>query len=146
MKIIEVIAGAASAFNHPYEQYANFKPSITLKALVEDGEDPIEAGRKLQVTAQQMIDQERQRIEADLEREQNIQRAEHEVKRWESVVESYENLIATAPAKLADVSVRLDEWEHQDLARNLRKAEEGIEEARAKLGEAKAKLADLAAT
>lgn len=75
-KIIEIIAGDSHGFNHPFEQYANFKPSVTLKALVEDGEDPGQVARDLLAKAHGLVIGERERIEEQIERERLIAEAE----------------------------------------------------------------------
>lgn len=39
MKIKEIIATAGRTFNHPYESFANFRPGISIKADLEEGDD-----------------------------------------------------------------------------------------------------------
>lgn len=39
MKIKEITATAGRTFNHPYESYANFRPSISITADIGEGDD-----------------------------------------------------------------------------------------------------------
>lgn len=62
MTIIEITVGAATSFNHPYESYANYKPSVTIKATLESFEDGASVTRELQRRADRIISEEKQRI------------------------------------------------------------------------------------
>lgn len=66
MKIVEITVHAGRTFNHPYEQYANFKPGLSLRATLEDGEDPEAATKALQERAERMAEEQKQQILADL--------------------------------------------------------------------------------
>lgn len=151
MLITNIIASAQAGFNHPFEQYANFKPSITLEAIIEDGDNAELCAKALQAKAQDLVDAERVRIEAECQHENDVGNAEQEVSRWGSVVASFENTMATVPTWLAenDGVVSSDgvaacaRWEVDDKKRALAEAEANIAEARTKLAEAKAKLAAL---
>lgn len=39
MKITQITATAGRTFNHPYESYANFRPSIMITADLKEGDD-----------------------------------------------------------------------------------------------------------
>lgn len=140
MIITKIIASAQAGFNHPFEQYANFKPSITLEAIVEVGENPDDATRALQLKAQNFVDQERGRIEARCQREQDIDGAESDLERFESCIASYENILATYPER---ISTNPDGWETVSLKATLERAPADLEKARADLAIARAKLAAL---
>ena len=62
MKITEIIVHAGQGFNHPYEQFANFKPSVSLKAVLEDGEDPSLVVKQLQAKAEGMVEDHKNHI------------------------------------------------------------------------------------
>jgi len=66
MKIVEVTVHAGRTFNHPYENYANFKPGISLRATVGEGEDTEQIIKTLQSQAEQMAESQKQQILADL--------------------------------------------------------------------------------
>lgn len=54
MKITRIHASAGRTFNHPTEQYANFRFDLHFEAEIEDGEDPLEASRQLAAHAEEL--------------------------------------------------------------------------------------------
>lgn len=56
MKVTEIVVSAGRTFNHPYEQYSNLKPQVTLKATLEDGDDPVAATKALQTQAEGLVE------------------------------------------------------------------------------------------
>lgn len=56
MKVTNITVQAGRCFNHPYEQYSNLRPEITLHAELAEGEDPIEAAKQLQQTAETLVE------------------------------------------------------------------------------------------
>lgn len=67
MKVVEITVHAGRTFNHPYEGYSNFKPGVSLKATLAEGEDPEAAVKELQATAERMAEGQKQQILADLQ-------------------------------------------------------------------------------
>ncbi len=43
MVVTEIVVSAGRTFNHPYEQFSILKPSVTLKARIDEGEDWLQA-------------------------------------------------------------------------------------------------------
>ena len=41
MKITEIVVSAGRTFNHPYENFSNLRPQVTLKATPDEGESPL---------------------------------------------------------------------------------------------------------
>jgi hypothetical protein len=62
MQVTEITAYASAGFNHPYERFANFKPGVTLKATVAEGENVWEATRRLQTLAESLVQAEKKAI------------------------------------------------------------------------------------
>ena len=62
LKVTEVTVSAARSFNHPYEMYSNFKPMLSIKAAVIEGEDVPEKICALQQNAERIIENHKQRI------------------------------------------------------------------------------------
>jgi hypothetical protein len=62
MTITQITVHASTSFNHPFEQYANFKPGVTLTAELERRDDPKEKTKELQIIADGLVMLERQRI------------------------------------------------------------------------------------
>jgi hypothetical protein len=79
MKIVEIIVSAGRTFNHPYEQYSNFKPHITLKGSVEEGEDPVACAKAMQQQAESLVEDHKQSLLESIEQLANMQRAEREL-------------------------------------------------------------------
>jgi hypothetical protein len=65
MKIVRITAHAGCTFNHPHEQYSNFRPGITLEAEVEKRDDLEVVVKELQAATQELLDAEKARILAD---------------------------------------------------------------------------------
>lgn len=56
MKIQEITVTAGRTFNHPHEQYSNLRPEVTMRATVDEGEDVSDATKKLQATAEGLVE------------------------------------------------------------------------------------------
>lgn len=59
MEIKTVTVTAARTFNHPYEQYHNFRPGVTLTASLTDGENAETAAKELQAQAEKLVEMHR---------------------------------------------------------------------------------------
>ena len=75
MKIRSIHVTAGRGFNHPREQYANFKFDLHLQAELEEGEDPARAVVKLQEHAETAAEAHKARILEDIERKEKIESA-----------------------------------------------------------------------
>jgi hypothetical protein len=80
MKITEIIVNAGRTFNHPYEQYSNLKPGVTLKATVEDGEDPAAVVRELQHRAEGWIEDHKHGLLKSIEELYQLTQRQQEVR------------------------------------------------------------------
>lgn len=58
--VTEIQVHASTGFNHPHERFANFKPGVTLRAVVAEGENAWEETRKLQTLAESLVQTEKQ--------------------------------------------------------------------------------------
>lgn len=81
MKITHLRVSAARGFNHPYEQFANFRFEIHQEAELQEGDDPPTELRKLQQETEQIAEMHKKRILDDLERLRLIQQGEAELSR-----------------------------------------------------------------
>ncbi len=79
MKITEITVNAGRTLQHPCESYANIRPSVTLKASLADGDDPLEATRQLQRQAEQMVEEHSMVLKASLLERDVASREEHEL-------------------------------------------------------------------
>lgn len=73
MKITHIYVTAGRGFNHPREQYSNFKFDLQLQGELEPGEDPAAALVKLQQEAEQAAEAHKACILSDIERQATIQ-------------------------------------------------------------------------
>lgn len=56
MQVTKIVVHAGRTFNHPHESYSNLRPSVTLEATLDPGEDPIAATKQLQAQAEQLVE------------------------------------------------------------------------------------------
>ena len=56
MKITEITVSAARTINHPVESYANLKPMVSLKAVLDESEDYGQAVKDLQAKAEELVE------------------------------------------------------------------------------------------
>lgn len=63
MTITQITVSASTSFNHPHEQYANFKPGVTLTATINEAhENFVVATKELQHVADNLVAEEKARI------------------------------------------------------------------------------------
>ena len=63
MKITEITISAGRTFNHPYEPFSNFRPSLQIKAVpTEDGEDAVKIIKNLQAIAEGLMEDHKKHI------------------------------------------------------------------------------------
>ena len=86
MKITEVTVNAGRTFNNPYEQYANLRPSVTLKATLDADEDPIAATKALQVQAETLVEDHKTRLLVDLDKLHSYTDRTRDISRLESQI------------------------------------------------------------
>lgn len=67
MQVTEITVSAGRTFNHPFEQFSNLRPSVTVKAIVAEGEDPTKAINELQALAEKTVEDHKQALLHSLE-------------------------------------------------------------------------------
>ena len=67
MKVTEIKVSAGRTFNHPHESYSNLRPHVELRAVLEEGEDPVAAVRQLQGQAEQLVEDHKQNMLKSIE-------------------------------------------------------------------------------
>lgn len=55
-KVTSVTVNAGRTFNHPYESYSNLRPSVTVTATLDEGEDFLEVTKQLQAQAEGLVE------------------------------------------------------------------------------------------
>ena len=86
MQVTEIVVSAGRTFNHPYEQYSNLKPHVTVKASLSEGEDFQAAIKELQSVAEGLVEDHKRNLLASIEELQEMSRRQQEVTRLESTI------------------------------------------------------------
>lgn len=97
MQITQITVSAGRTFNDPYEQYANYKPYLTLTATIDpDTEDPTACVQGLQHQAETLMDAHKRKMLSDM-------CALHETNRMLEQAEELEALIKRSTERLAQL-------------------------------------------
>ena len=92
-KIIEVTVAAGRKFNHPYEDFSNLSPHLSLRAEVQEDEDPQEVIQHLQAMAESLVEDHKQHILASLRQLHLMDQYARKVARLESnITQAQEDL------------------------------------------------------
>lgn len=83
MKIDHVHVSAGRTFNHPFEQYSNFRCDVQLQARIEDGEDPMMATQSLQATVEKIAEDHKQDLLKNIRDLERIARCNEEISQLE---------------------------------------------------------------
>lgn len=79
MQITEVIVSAGRTFNHPYENYSNLRPGVTIKAVLQEGDDSATVIKDLQARAEELVENHKQHLLASLEELERLTKRQQEV-------------------------------------------------------------------
>jgi hypothetical protein len=79
MQVTEIVVSAGRTFNHPYEQYSNLRPQVTMKAALHDGDDPGVATQALQAKAEKLVEDHKNSLLKQLEELYHLSRAKQEM-------------------------------------------------------------------
>lgn len=84
MKITEIIVHEGRGYNHPYEQFSNFKQGITLKATIDPNwsgelENPEACIKRLQEKAATQMDDIKKRTLDSLEKINSLEAAKRQI-------------------------------------------------------------------
>jgi hypothetical protein len=89
--ITKVIVSASTCFNHPHETYANFKPGVTLEAVLSEGDDYYTLVKELQDRAETLVQSHKDAILEDLERLNAIEQARTDLEYAEQRHKNYQD-------------------------------------------------------
>jgi hypothetical protein len=93
MKVIEINVSAGRVVSHPVENYSNLKPMVSLKAVLEDGEDVDAAVKQLQAKAEGLVDDHADQLKKHIRDMYYLGEKEKEAKRLEdSIIASQQRL------------------------------------------------------
>lgn len=75
MTIIQIQVTAGRTFNHPFESYSNLRPEVTILATLSEAEDPRESVKRLQATAEELVEDHKKLLLTHLEELQQLTEA-----------------------------------------------------------------------
>jgi hypothetical protein len=114
--VTEITVSAGRVVSHPLESYANLRPQVTLKARLDEGEDPRAAVRTLQAQAEELVEDHKNALVANLiaidrmrQREKQIAGLEQGIRRDQAELDRLRAKGADAPALAAAPDEGADE-------------------------------------
>lgn len=112
MTITSIAATAGRTFNHPYEQFANFRFELSFTAQLEDGEDAGQALALLKARTEAEADAHKAAILADIARKREIEQT------VEAIAYEKRNFanIEASTKRQAELEARLNELTRSPLA------------------------------
>lgn len=78
LKITQVSVMAARTFNHPYEAYSNFRPSVTMTAELQAGQKAEEVLYDLQQAAERIVENHKERILIECEDMRDVRQSQQD--------------------------------------------------------------------
>lgn len=79
MQITQITVHAGRTFNHPYEQYSNFKPGVSLVATLDESDDPLKVTQDLQAKAETLVEDHKRNMLKSLHELQAMGEAQEEL-------------------------------------------------------------------
>lgn len=92
-KVTEVNVSASRGFNHPYEDYSNLKPFISLRIELEESEDVDKVVKEYQAKAESLVEDHKQHMLDSLTKL-------HEMAQYQQRVASLEDKIKESQKEL----------------------------------------------
>lgn len=143
MKITKIIASAGVTFNHPYIQFSNFRPAITLEATLGDHEDATASAMRLLAQARACVDVERENILDECKKIHDISQAEDRIRYLTREIASINEDIAREEKNVLARELELEERkEGMPAAVVVEQFQHAVDYAKANLEQAKRTLAE----
>jgi len=67
MNIVSITVSAGRTFNHPYEQYSNLRPEVSMTAELNGSDDPDGVTKLLQAKAEGLVEDHKRGLLASIE-------------------------------------------------------------------------------
>jgi fructose-1,6-bisphosphatase len=87
MTITEITVSAGRTFNHPYENYSNLKPMITVRASLEADDSWQDRVKQLQEQTEQLVEDHKQALLTEIKATHAIMQTRGEVTRLQRQIE-----------------------------------------------------------
>lgn len=91
MKITSVTVSAGRTFNHPYEQYSNLRPEVTMTATLEEGENAVDVTKALQSTAEGLVEDHKRGLLTSIEELHKLSEYQAEVRGLQEQLQRTQN-------------------------------------------------------
>ncbi len=88
MQITEITVTAGRVLPHPEHAYANIRPEVTLRAMLQPGDEPGQAVRALQLQAERLVEDHATVLVASIEQRKIAQHEMDQISRLEQSVQS----------------------------------------------------------
>jgi hypothetical protein len=106
MQIREITVSAGRTLQHPCETYANLRPEVSLTATLDAGEDAIDATRRLQRQAEQLVEEHGMVLRASIAEREVARREEQELARLTQSLADNQERIETLKSNAEKRQVR----------------------------------------
>lgn len=87
-KVTSITVNAGRVFSHPYEDYSNLRPSVSMTAELAEGEDYTAAVKQLQATAEQLVEDHKNALLTNLREIRNLTAAQQKYASLASGIET----------------------------------------------------------
>jgi uncharacterized phage infection (PIP) family protein YhgE len=86
MKVTEINVSAGRVVSHPIEQYSNLKPMVSLKAVLDEGDDYEQSVKDLQAKAEGLVEDHANTLKKHIRDMYYLSEREREAKRIEDQI------------------------------------------------------------
>ena len=97
----KITVHAGRTFNHPYESYSNLRPSVTLEATLDKGENAEDATRSLQSKAEELVKSHKRNLLDSLEQIHELEMVSNEVRSLEDQITKNQSRLSNLQGKMA---------------------------------------------
>lgn len=93
MKVNKITVTAGRTFSHPYEQYSNLRPEVTMEATIDDGESAADATRHLQSQAEGLVEDHKNSLLKSIEELHRLTETQSELRGLQRQLEAAQSRI-----------------------------------------------------
>lgn len=114
MKIKTITVQAGRCFNHPYQQYSNLRPEVTMTAEIAEGDDPLACAKTLQQQAETLVEDHKRTMLASIEELAQLQRAQRELRELGQMMKAQQKKIDDLRAEHPQLDFALSSGSEED--------------------------------
>lgn len=94
MKVTEITVSAGRVVSHPVENYSNLKPMVSLKAVLDEGDDYEQSIKDLQAKAEGLVEDHANALKKHIRDMHYLSEREREAKRLEDAITASQERLA----------------------------------------------------